>query len=124
MKIQGWMLKWLLNAVGVVLIVLLIPETYTQEGYFNYGMAASIWAILIGAIFIGIANAIVMSLLNLLGLSPNLINLAIRPWVLNALVMALTVNTIKGFELSGAWWSILVVLALAVIEPGGQLSHR
>jgi len=116
MKIQGWMLRWLANALAVVLIVLLIPETYTEEGLFNYGMAASIWAALIGAVFIGIANAVIRPLLMLLGLPLNMINLGVVTLVLNALVLPLTVNTIKGFELSGWFWSFLAVLFISAIS--------
>ncbi len=116
MKIQGWMLRWLINALAVILVILLIPEAYTEQGLFNYGMAASIWAALIGSVFIGIANAVIRPLLMLLGLPLNMINLGVVTLVLNALVLSLTVNTIKGFELSGWFWSILAVLFISIMS--------
>lgn len=120
MKMQGWMLRWLINGLGVILIILLIPETYTGEGLFNYGMAASIWAVLIGSIFIGIANAIIRPLLVLLGLAPGLkpglLNLGLVTIIFNALILLLTVGTIKGFELSGWLWWLLAVLGLSLIS--------
>ncbi len=116
MKMQGWVLRWLVNAVAVLLMIFLVPETYTAEGVLDTGFSANAWGGLVGALLMGVLNAIIRPLLHLINLPFTYINAGVVTVIFNALFMYLTVSTVKGFELAGWAWSLLIVLLLSAVS--------
>lgn len=116
MRIQGWMLRGLMVAVAVFLIAFLVPETYATDGTVTSGFSVTVWGGIIGAIFIGLINAVIRPFITMLRVPATLVNLAVACLIINAATMYLTVVTIKGFEVTGLGWSVLSVLILSAIS--------
>ena len=101
---KGWMIRWILCIVALLLTAKLIPN-------FN----PTIWAAILGSVFLGIINALIRPLLHLLRrYSP--LNLAILTLIINGVMMWVTVMSIRGFDIQGLLWGFLVVLLFSLLS--------
>ena len=65
--IQGWMLRWVLNILALILTAAILP-----------GFQLTIWAAILGSLFLGVINAIIRPLLLILTLPLNVLTLGDR----------------------------------------------
>lgn len=103
--LQGWMLRWLLNILALIITAALLP-----------GFELTVWAAIVGSIFLGIINAVIRPLLLILTLPLNLLSLGLLTFVINGFMLWLTSVTIRGFEINGFGWAILSALLLSLIS--------
>ena len=96
------LLRWLINALAVLLAAYVIP-----------GIAVSgFYAALIVALVLGILNALVRPLLILLTLPINILTLGLFTFVINALLLWFVGSVVKGFTVDGfgaAFWGALLI---------------
>jgi len=102
---QGWILRWLLNILTIVITAAIIPA-----------FDLTIWAAIVGSIFLGIINAIIRPLLILLTLPLNLVTLGLFTFIINGFMLWLTSITIQGFDIEGFWWAILSAMLISLIS--------
>ncbi|NLJ71689.1 MAG: phage holin family protein [Syntrophomonadaceae bacterium] len=102
---RGWVIRWLLNILAIILTAVILP-----------GFELTVWAAIIGSIFLGVINAIIRPILLILTLPLNILSLGLFTFVINALMLWITSVTIKGFELHSFWWAILAAILLSVIS--------
>lgn len=103
--LQGWVLRWMLNIVAIILTAALIPNFELQ-----------IWGAIVGSIFLGIINAFIRPLLLLLTLPLNLLSLGLFTFVINGFMLWITSVTIKGFDIKGFGWAIVSAIVLSIIS--------
>lgn len=75
----------------------------------------SFWAAIIFAIVLAILNAIVKPILILLTLPITLFTFGLFLFVINAAIILLTAEFVKGFSVDGFWWALLFSLLLSII---------
>ena len=104
-NLQGWVLRWLLNIVAIIITAAIIT-----------GFEVTIWGAIVGSIFLGIVNAIIRPILIILTLPLNILTLGLFTFVINALMLWLTSATIQGFDLYSFWWALLSAIVLSLIS--------
>jgi len=104
-NLQGWVLRWLLNIVAIIITAAIIT-----------GFEVTIWGAIVGSIFLGIVNAIIRPVLIILTLPLNILTLGLFTFVINALMLWLTSATIQGFDLYSFWWALLSAIVLSLIS--------
>lgn len=102
---QGWVLRWLLNILAIVLTAVIIPA-------FNL----TLWAAVVGSVFLGVINAIIRPLLILLTLPLNLLTLGLFTFVINGFMLWVTSITIRGFDIDGFGWAIVSSIVISIIS--------
>lgn len=94
--------RLLLSALGVMLIAYLVP-----------GVAvASFWIALIAAIIIGLVNALVRPVLQVLALPITILTLGLFSLIVNAACFGLAAWLVPGFSVSGfgpAFWGAIAL---------------
>lgn len=102
---QGWLLRWFLNILAILLTAAILP-----------GFELTIWAAVVGSIFLGIVNAIIRPILIIFTLPLNILSLGLFTFVINGFMLWITHITIRGFELHSFWWAILSAIVLSIIS--------
>jgi putative membrane protein len=103
--VQGWILRWLLNIAAIVLTAALLK-----------GFELTVWAAIVGSIFLGIINAVIRPLLLLFTLPLNILSLGLFTFVINGFMLWITSITIRGFDIHGFGWAVLSALVLSLIN--------
>ncbi|HZK44572.1 MAG TPA: phage holin family protein [Syntrophomonadaceae bacterium] len=102
---RGWLLRWLLNILAIFLTAAILP-----------GFTLTVWAAIVGSIFLGIINALIRPILILLTLPLNVLSLGLFTFVINGFMLWITSVTIRGFELESFWWAILSAIVFSIIS--------
>lgn len=99
-------LKWLVNAIAIILSAYLLPGI----------TVVSFWAALWLALFLGIVNTVLKPILIVLTLPINILTLGLFTFVINALLVLLASSVIKGFEVGGFWQAMLFSIVLSIVS--------
>lgn len=103
---MGFILKWLLNGLAIVITAYLLPGVRLS----GFGAA------LIAALVLGLINTFLKPLLILLTLPLNILTLGLLTFVINALLIMLTSAIVSGFSVDGFWWALLFSLVLSIVS--------
>lgn len=101
----GWILRWLLNILAILLTAAIIP-----------GFEVTVWGAIVGSIVLGVVNAVIRPLLIILTLPLNVVTLGIFTFIINGLMLWLTAATVKGFDIYGFWWAVLSAIVLSLLS--------
>lgn len=88
-----FILRWVVNALAVMLAAYLIPGV----------SVTNFWSALITALVMGLINAIIRPLVILLTLPVNIITLGLFTLVINAGMFWLAAYLVPGFDIFGFW---------------------
>lgn len=102
------LLRWVLNALALLLVTRIVPGV-TVDGFYSA---------LVVALVLGIVNALIRPILIFLTLPINVLTLGLFTLVLNALLFWFVSTLVKGFHVSGfaaAFWGALVLWAVSWI---------
>ena len=97
---KGWMIRWLLGICALLLTAKIIP---------NFEL--TIWAAVVGSIFLGVINAIIRPFLKMLPINFTIIRLGILTLIINSFMIWVVGMTIRGFDLVG----LLTLVAAMVL---------
>ncbi|NLO20687.1 MAG: phage holin family protein [Syntrophomonadaceae bacterium] len=103
--VQGWTLRWLLNILAIIITAALIPA-----------FDLTLWAAIVGSIFLGVINAIIRPLLILLTLPLNLLTLGLFTLVINGFMLWVTSLTIQGFDIDSFAWAIVCSIVISLVS--------
>jgi putative membrane protein len=98
--------RWLLNTVALVIVVNVVP------GF----SVASLPALLISSLVLGLLNAIVRPLLFWLTLPLTIVTLGLFLIVLNALMLEMTDWIVGGFSIASFWSALVGAIVLSLIS--------
>lgn len=98
--------RWLLNAIALLLVAALIPGFHIS----------SIYTALIAALILGLINAIIRPIILILTLPINLLTLGTFTLVINALMLLLASSVVKGFVINGFWAAFFAAILLWIIS--------
>jgi putative membrane protein len=99
------LLRWLLSALGLMLVAYLIP---------GIGVAG-FYTALIAALVLGLINAIIRPVIKILSLPINILTLGLFSLVINALLFWLVSTIVKGFVVTGFWPAFWGALIMSVV---------
>lgn len=100
------LLRWVLNALALILVAYLVP---------GFGVA-TLYTALIAALVLGLANAIVRPLLFILTLPVTILTLGLFTFVLNALMIWFVSTIVKGFTVEGFVPALLAAVVLWLVS--------
>lgn len=103
--VNGWVMRWILNILAIVLTAALIP-----------GFQVSFWGAVVGSVLLGVVNAIIKPIIILLTLPINIVTLGLFTLVINGFMLWMVAVTVKGFDVTGFGWAILTALMLSIIS--------
>lgn len=99
-------LRWVVNAVLLILIPYIVPGIEIK----NFGTA------LVAALVLAFVNALIKPILILLTLPINLLTLGLFILVINALMFWLVSAIVKGFYISGFWPAFFAALVFSIFS--------
>jgi putative membrane protein len=107
--VQGLIIRWLVSALALYLTSLVVRGIEIQ----------SVGALLFAAATIGILNAVVRPIIFLLTLPLNVLTLGLFTLVINAGMLKLASDVVRGFEVHGFWsalggWLLLSVFTFTI----------
>ena len=98
--------RCLINALVLMLIPYLVPSVHVD----------SFVTALIGALVIGLINAVIRPLAILITLPVNILTLGLFTFVINALLFMLAAHLVHGFSVAGFWSAFFGALLYSVIS--------
>jgi putative membrane protein len=101
-----FLITWLVSAVVLVLASYIVP------GF----TVTTFTAAFIAALVIGIINAVVVPVLNLLALPLNILTLGLFSFVVSAVGLLLASALVPGFVIAGFWPALLAAVFIAVVN--------
>lgn len=90
---RGLIFRWIVSAVALWLTSLVVRGIQVD----------GVWALAFAAVTIGILNAVIRPVLFLLTLPINLLTLGLFTFVINAAMLKLASDLVRGFEVHGFW---------------------
>lgn len=108
---QGFLLRWLFNAVAIYLTTLIIRGIQVP----NFTAA------LIAALVLGIVNAFIRPIVLLLTLPINILTLGLFTLVINTLMLYIVAAVVPSFVITSFWSALIGALLIALIST--LLSH-
>lgn len=99
-------INWLLATLAIGLSAWILPGIKIK----------GVWSALLVALVLGLLNAVLAPILNLLALPLTFLTLGLFSWVVNALIILLVGKIVPGFEIKSFWWALLFGLVLAVFN--------
>jgi putative membrane protein len=103
---MGFLFRWVVNALGLLFV------SWLFDGIRVDGLG---WAF-IAALFLGIFNALVRTVLILLTLPITIVTMGLFILVINALMLWLTGALLAGFHVQGFWTAVGGALVLSIIS--------
>ncbi|NBS41716.1 phage holin family protein [bacterium] len=101
-------LRWLLNAIALVVVANVVP---------GFGVD-TFYTALIAALVLGLVNALIRPILLILTLPINIMTLGLFTFVLNALMIWFASTIVKGFTVEGFVPAFLAGIILWVVSMG------
>ena len=113
------LIRWIANTVALFVVVTLVP-------HFHY---ASIVALAVAALVLGLLNAVIRPILFVLTLPLTIVTLGLFGLVLNAVMLELTAWFVPGFRIDGFLWAIagafvLTLVSLVTNRIGGESREK
>lgn len=97
---------WLVNTLALLAVAYLMTSVTVQ----SFGAA------LIGALVLGLANAVVRPILVLLTLPVTVLTLGLFIFVINGIVFLGATKLVPGFDVAGLWPAILAAILYSIIS--------
>ena len=96
------MIRFFLNVLAVVVAAYLLPGVYLD----------GVWSAIVLAIVLGILNVTLKPLLILFTIPVTVVTLGFFILVINAIIILIADQLLRGFEVDGFWWALLFSLLL------------
>jgi putative membrane protein len=103
---RGLLIRWIVQALALAL------TAYVFQGI----SIASVWALLVASLLIGIMNAFVRPVLVFLTLPLTILTLGFFILVINALLFWLVASVVSGFHVSGFWSALGGTIVLSIVS--------
>jgi putative membrane protein len=97
---------WLVNTAALVAVAYLMPSV----------SIASLPAALVGALVLGLVNAVIRPVLVLLTLPVTVLTLGLFIFVINGLLFWAVGSFVEGFHVAGFWSGVLGALVFSIIS--------
>lgn len=103
---SGFLIKWLINAVALLLVVNMTS-----------GAGVSDWtALIVAALVIGLLNAFLKPVLVIITLPINILSLGLFTLAINGFIFYLASKLVRGFYVTGFWGAMWAALLFSMIS--------
>lgn len=99
-------IRWIINAVLLMLIPYVVPGVTVKN----------FWVALIAALVLAFVNALIKPILILLTLPINILTLGLFILVINGLMFWLVSAVVKGFYITGFWPAFFAALVFSIFS--------
>jgi putative membrane protein len=99
------LIHWLLSALAIMIAAYILPGVHV----------ATFFSALVVAVILGLINVFIRPLLLILTLPINILTLGLFTFVINALMIMLAANIVKGFSVDSFWWAMLFSIVLTLV---------
>lgn len=99
------LIYWLLSALAIIITAYILPGVHV----------ATFFSALVVAVILGLINVFIRPLLLILTLPINILTLGLFTFVVNALMIMLAANIVKGFSVDNFWWAMLFSIVLTLV---------
>lgn len=103
---RAFLVHWLIIAAALWVTAYILPGVAVE----------STRALAVGAIVLGLVNALIRPILTILTLPITILTLGLFYLVVNGLTFLLAAKIVPGFHVSGFWWAVLGALLVSVIS--------
>jgi len=111
----NFLINWLTTAAVLMIVSYVLPGFQVR----------SFTAALVAALVVGVVNAVLVPLLNLLTLPLRILTLGLFSFVVSAVGLLVTDALVPGFRVDGLWTAILGAVLIAIVNAGvGLLGGR
>jgi len=110
------LVSWAIAAVSMWLVSLLLgPNMVFDNG----------WDVVWASALVGLLNAVLAPLINLLTCPILLLTLGLSRFLVNALIILIADSAVDGFSIGGFWWAVLaaVLISIATTLIGGRIKR-
>lgn len=107
-------LRWLINALGLLAIGYFIPGIEIQGLYYAF----------ILVVVIGLVNAVLGMILKIITMPINVLTLGISNLVINAVIFFLVARYFQGFDITVWWAALLGAVAYTVVTTFSTWLYR
>jgi putative membrane protein len=97
---------WFLHALAIIIAAYLLPGIVVK----------TLFVALVLAVVLGLLNAIIRPLLLIITLPINILTLGLFTFVINAALVMLASEFVKGFYVYNFWWALVFSLLLSLIN--------
>jgi putative membrane protein len=107
---SNFLVRWATTAVAIGVAAEILPGIRVN----------GVWAAVVAALLLGLANATLRPLLLLLTLPITVVTLGLFALVVNGAMLALVASVVKGVHVGGFWSAVLGALVISMV--GGLLN--
>jgi putative membrane protein len=101
-----WLLHWIVNAASLAVVAYIVPGFHVT----------SVTSLFIAALVLGIVNATIGILLKILTFPLTVLTFGLFWFVINALMIELVANIVRGFYVSGFGAAFVGAIVLAIVN--------
>jgi len=105
----GLLLIWLITALGLSLVILMVPGIHVRSGL----------DLLLAALVLGTINAVIRPLLWVLTLPLTVLTFGIFALLINALMVKVTADLVPGFEVDSFADALFAAIIMALLAIAG-----
>ncbi|MEA3222878.1 MAG: phage holin family protein [Thermodesulfobacteriota bacterium] len=102
---RGFILKWAVSTAALAAAAWVVKGIIIDSG----------WALLGAALVIGLLNAFLKPIVVLLTLPLNILTLGLFTFVINAIMILLTSEVVKGFTVNSFWAALRGAIIMSVV---------
>lgn len=108
-------LEW--RYMGIIISLIASMISVGLSAYLIPGVeVASVWTLLWVAIVMGIINAFIKPVVQLLALPITILTLGLFALVINAILVLLVATIVPGFQVDGFWVALLFSIVLSIVN--------
>lgn len=101
------LINWILSAAAIGVTAYLLPGVHIEGGLVT---------LLVLSVVLGLINAFLKPILKLLALPITILTLGFFSLVINALLILLASQIVRGFVVDGFWWALLFSIVLSLVN--------
>jgi len=105
MGMKKLLVSWAVAAVSMYLVSLLLGSNMEF---------ANGWDVVWASALVGLLNAVLAPLLNLITCPLLLLTLGLSRFLVNALILLVADSAVDGFYIGGFWWAVLAAILISI----------
>ncbi len=103
---MNFLVKWAINTIALGLTVLIVKGVYVS----------GVTTLILASLVIGFLNTVLRPLMLILTLPLNILTMGTFTFVVNTIIILITSQLVRGFDVSGFWAAFVAALLMSLIS--------
>lgn len=103
---MNFLVRWAINTIALGLTVLIVKGVYVS----------GVVTLIVASLVIGFLNTILRPVMLILTLPLNILTMGAFTFVINTIIILITSQLVRGFDVSGFWAAFVVALLMSLIS--------